>query len=80
MSKAKLMQIKLISNIEICRIRTFIKFDFLGLNNNLNSKLERRRKIRKNHSVLKIEQIGRWKHHIIEIDEGIPKYLDDINI
>ena len=53
------MQTKLISNIEICRIRTFIKFDFLGLNNNLNSKLEKRRKIRKNHSVLKIEQIGR---------------------
>ena len=60
MSKAKLMQIKLISSIEICRIGTFFKFDCcLGLNNNLNSKLEKRRKIKKNHSVLKIEQIGR---------------------
>ena len=59
MSKAKLMQIVLLSSIEICSIGTFFRFDFLRLNNNLNSKLEKRRKIKKNNSVLKIEQIGR---------------------
>ena len=59
MSKAKLMQIILLSSIEICRIGTFFRFDFLGLYNNLNNKLEKIGKLKKNPAVLKIEQIGR---------------------